>query len=94
MNRIHWLQHIRRDCAVLWWLKAAGTTVYMVLFFQAYFHLLRQPARAVFQPNGGATDDLRGDPADASGRRGVNVASGESDCPAVDANENPTFFIA
>lgn len=22
------------------------------------------------------------------------VASGESDCPAVDANENPTFFIA
>lgn len=36
---------------------------------------------AVFQPNGGATDDLRGDPADASGRRGVNVASGESDCP-------------
>lgn len=55
---------------------------------------VRQPARAVFQPNGGAADDLRGDPADASGRRGVNVASGESDCPAVDANENPTFFIA
>ena len=48
MSHIHWLKHMRRDCAVLWWLKAAGTALFMVLFFQAYFYLLRQPARAVF----------------------------------------------
>lgn len=48
MNRMHWLQHMRRDFVVLWWLKATGTTVSMVLFFQAYFFLLHQPARAVF----------------------------------------------
>lgn len=55
---------------------------------------VRQPARAVFQPDGGAADDLRGDPADAPGRRGVNVARGASHCPAVDAHENPTFLTA
>lgn len=48
MNRMHWLKHIRRDFVVLWWLKAAGTTLSMLLFFQAYFYLLNRPTRAVF----------------------------------------------
>lgn len=28
----------------LWWLKGLGTSVFMTLFFQAYFHLLKFPA--------------------------------------------------
>lgn len=44
----HWLQQFRQDFAVLCWLKAAGTALFMVVFFQAYFHLLHHPARPVF----------------------------------------------
>ncbi len=32
---------------MLCWLKAAGTALFMCLFFQAYFYLLHNPARAV-----------------------------------------------
>lgn len=33
----------------LFWLKLVGISGFMWLFFAAYFHLLRQPAQAVFQ---------------------------------------------
>lgn len=47
-GRVHWLRQFRQDFAVLCWLKAAGTALFMCVFFQAYFHLLHHPARPVF----------------------------------------------
>lgn len=43
----HWLRQFGRDVTVLYWFKAAGTAVFMCLFFQAYFYLLRHPAYPV-----------------------------------------------
>lgn len=47
-EHIHWLRQFGRDFVTLCWLKATGTTLFMVVFFRAYFHLLHHPARAVF----------------------------------------------
>ena len=44
----HWLRQFGRDFATLCWLKAAGTALFMAVFFYAYFHLLHHPARPVF----------------------------------------------
>lgn len=42
-----WPQQLRQRVTTLWWLKALGTTVFMWVFFQFYFALLRDPAFAV-----------------------------------------------
>ena len=42
---IHWFRAIARRMAVLWHLKAAGTTAFMTLFFWAYFTVLEHPYR-------------------------------------------------
>jgi membrane-associated phospholipid phosphatase len=40
---LRWYAQIGPRLAHLWWLKAAGTTLFMVVFFTAYMHLLHFP---------------------------------------------------
>lgn len=42
-----WYRQLPLRLLPLFWLKAIGTTVFMTLFFTAYLHLLKSPARAV-----------------------------------------------
>ncbi|MDO4796047.1 MAG: phosphatase PAP2 family protein [Brachymonas sp.] len=56
----HWLRQFGRDFATLCWLKAAGTALFMGLFFKAYFHLLHHPARPVFVMPSTALDQAIG----------------------------------
>ncbi len=44
-----WWQDVLDRSASLWWLKAAGTTALMSLFFVGYFHTLRHPASPVIE---------------------------------------------
>jgi len=39
-----WARALGERFTVLWWLKGAGTTVFMTLFFWAYFTILENPA--------------------------------------------------
>ena len=39
-----WLRSLGARIAFLWWLKGIGTTVFMTLFFWAYFQILNHPA--------------------------------------------------
>ncbi len=39
-----WLRSLGARIAFLWWLKGIGTTVFMTLFFWAYFPILNHPA--------------------------------------------------
>ncbi|SDM09465.1 PAP2 superfamily protein [Oryzisolibacter propanilivorax] len=41
-----WQGQLAQRLTYLWPVKAAGTTAFMVLFFQAYFFVLRHPSRA------------------------------------------------
>lgn len=41
-----WARRVWQRIAVLTWLKAVGTTLFMVLFFRAYFALLENPRQA------------------------------------------------
>jgi len=43
-----WSRLLRARFVTLWYLKAAGTTAFMVLFFQGYFWVLRHPWREPF----------------------------------------------
>lgn len=40
-----WPRQLLARFVTLWYLKAIGTTVFMVLFFQGYFWVLRNPSR-------------------------------------------------
>ncbi|WHZ10536.1 MAG: hypothetical protein OJF60_000975 [Burkholderiaceae bacterium] len=42
-----WPREAVRRITTLWWLKAAGTTLYMWMFFQCYFYLLQHQAYPV-----------------------------------------------
>jgi len=39
----HWTRQIASRMLYLWPLKAVGTTLFMLLFFSAYFGVLRNP---------------------------------------------------
>lgn len=43
-----WQGQLAQRIACLWYVKALGTSVFMVLFFQAYFHVLRHPSRTAW----------------------------------------------
>lgn len=42
-----WVQELARRAMHLWWLKSAGTALFMVLFFYSYFEILRYPVYPV-----------------------------------------------
>lgn len=44
-----WAAELWRRVRRLFWLKTAGITAFMWLFFSAYFYLLRHPSSAVFE---------------------------------------------
>lgn len=43
----HWAATLARQWRHLQWLKIAGICAFLALFFQGYFHVLRNPAQAV-----------------------------------------------
>lgn len=42
-----WFAECKKRLMHLWWLKATGTTTFMVIFFYSYFSLLRSPVYPV-----------------------------------------------
>ena len=42
-----WRRQLRPRLTRLWFLKAAGTSLFITLFFQAYFHVMHHPGQAV-----------------------------------------------
>jgi membrane-associated phospholipid phosphatase len=44
-----WLQEIKRRFLRLWFIKATGTALFLVCFFQAYFALLRLPGSTAIE---------------------------------------------
>ncbi|AOF84407.1 PAP2 superfamily protein [Hydrogenophaga sp. RAC07] len=52
-----WARRLYSRFTTLWYLKALGTTVFMVLFFQAYFRVQQHPLREPFTMPMLAIDD-------------------------------------
>ena len=55
-----WLRSLHTRVATLWWLKALGNTVFLVVFFQLYLWLQKNPLFAVTQIPATALDDWIG----------------------------------
>lgn len=55
-----WRRSLRTRVATLWWLKALGNTVFLVVFFQLYLWLQKNPLFAVTQIPATALDDWIG----------------------------------
>lgn len=43
LPRSRWVRQLGQRIAYLWWLKASGTMLFMVIFFWGYFAVLRHP---------------------------------------------------